>query len=112
VRQIPTSLLFHEGGPLKRPPRTGVNVILICAQVAPVQRRPIIYQSSDPNNDGGKCLALCFPFNYMIVLLFSKDQLWRLLVASAVGPGSWTEEGTNEGKLVKYESRQLGGFEV
>jgi hypothetical protein len=37
-------------------------------------------------------------------------QLWRFLVTSAVGPGLWTEERTDEGKLVKYESRQLGGF--
>jgi hypothetical protein len=39
--------------------------------------------------------------------LLPKDQLWGFLVASAV---PWTEEGTDEGELVKYGSRQLGGF--
>ena len=39
--------------------------------------------------------------NYaLIFLLLSKGQLWGLLVTSAIGPGPWTEEGTNEGKLV------------
>jgi hypothetical protein len=40
-----------------------------------------------------------------------KDQLWRFLVTSAVGPGPWRpEERTDEGELVKYESRQFGGL--
>jgi hypothetical protein len=47
-----------------------------------------------------------------LLLFFAKDQLWRLLVASAVGPGPWAEEGADEGKLVKYGSRQFGGFQV
>lgn len=43
-----------------------------------------------------------------------EGQLWRFLITSAVGPGYWAEERTDEdeGKLVKYESRQLGGFLV
>jgi hypothetical protein len=41
----------------------------------------------------------------------TKGQLWRLLVASAIRPAFWAEERTDEGKLVKYESRQLGGFD-
>jgi hypothetical protein len=39
-----------------------------------------------------------------------EGQLWRFLVTPAVGPGFWTEKRSDEGKLVKYESRQLGGF--
>jgi hypothetical protein len=40
-------------------------------------------------------------------------QLWRLLVASAVCPGlRVTQERTDEGERVKYESRQLGGFQM
>jgi hypothetical protein len=40
-------------------------------------------------------------------------QLWRLLVASAVCPGPWvTQERTDEGERVEYESRQLGGFQM
>lgn len=37
----------------------------------------------------------------------SKDQLRRLLVASADGPEVWTEERADERKLEKVESRQL-----
>jgi hypothetical protein len=41
------------------------------------------------------------------------SQLWRLLVASAVCPGlRVTQERTDEGERVKYESRQLGGFQM
>jgi len=40
-----------------------------------------------------------------------KVQLWGFLVASAVGPDlHWTEEGTDEGKALEYESRQFGGW--
>ena len=34
-----------------------------------------------------------------IALLLLQDQLWRLLVAPAEGPGPWAEQGTDEGKL-------------
>lgn len=46
---------------------------------------------------------------FYVVLL--KVQLRGFLVASTVGPDlCWTEEGTDEGKVLKYESRQLGGL--
>lgn len=49
-------------------------------------------------------------FGYGFGVLTLDGQLWRLLVASAVCPGLWRpEERTDEGKFVKYESRQLGG---
>lgn len=43
-------------------------------------------------------------------VLIDLGQLWRLLVTPAIGPGPWAEKRTDEGKLAKYESRQLGGF--
>ena len=46
----------------------------------------------------------------MWVVVFVEDQLWRLLVTSAVGPALWAEERTDERELVNLESRQLGGF--
>jgi hypothetical protein len=49
----------------------------------------------------------------MMLILAITGQLWRLLVASAVCPGLWvTEERTDEGERMKYESRQLGGFQM
>ena len=49
----------------------------------------------------------------MILMPAIIGQLWRFLVASAVCPGLWvTEERTDEGERVKYESRQLGGFQM
>jgi hypothetical protein len=48
---------------------------------------------------------------YLCVVSDYEGQLWRLLVASAICPGLWRpEERTDEGELVKYESRQFGGL--
>lgn len=48
----------------------------------------------------------------MLLCIRIEGQLWRFLVTSAVCPGLWgPEERTDEGDLVKYESRQLGGFD-
>jgi hypothetical protein len=38
-----------------------------------------------------------------------ETELRGFLVTSAVGPGLWTEERTDEGNFY-YESRQFGGF--
>jgi hypothetical protein len=49
----------------------------------------------------------------MMLMPAVTGQLWRLLVASAVCPGlRVTQERTDEGERVKYESRQLGGFQM
>jgi hypothetical protein len=41
----------------------------------------------------------------------SKAQLWGLLVVASVDPRLGPEKGTDGGKLVKVESRQLGGID-
>jgi hypothetical protein len=41
--------------------------------------------------------------------LVSEALLWRLLIASAIGPAFWAKKRSNEGEL-SDRSRQLGGF--
>src|SRR6187402_186778 len=94
-----------KAGRNERPPRVGVNLIGFLAQVAPVQIYGDMLNRPAPT-PGSRFAVVC-----SVCCLLGLGQLWRLLVASAVRPGLWTEERTDEGELVKYESRQLGGFE-
>lgn len=95
----------------ERPPRDGVNLIGWLAQVAPVQRLWFLIEGVGCRYPTSPSEYVCSSMWYFVQCAIL-GQLWRLLVTPAVGPGPWTEERTDERKLVEYESRQLGGFYV